>query len=169
MGFMWSKPTSSLEQTLIDEPPMYIFRSGDILLTRADELAIVMHQSLWSHVAVIVMVATKMMVFVNGHFEPLDTYLNRRPRSFVRRLECHRPSGFDAQMFSAAQVVSDKILQRMKINQDVRESYAAFHILKSLNLADSDYEPESIRPHHFSSDTPFKRLELRYYGQNEPI
>jgi len=169
MGFMWSSPSDPLGQTLIDEKQPNIFRSGDLVITRANELAIVMHHTLWSHVAVVVTVGTKVLAFGDGHFEPLSVYLARRPNSFVRRLECQRPSGFDAQFFASAQKVSDKLLQTTKMNQDTREGYSAFHLLSRMRLTASEYEPSSFRPYHFSSETPFKKIELPDYGPNEPI
>lgn len=169
MGFTWSSPSGSLGQSLIDGEQPFIFRGGDLVITRADELAIVMHHSLWSHVAVVVTVGTKVLAFGDGHFQPLSLYLTHRPNSFVRRLECQRPSGFDAKLFASAQKASDKLLQRTKMNQDAREGYSAFHVLSIMRLTESEYEPKSLRPYHFSSETPFKRIELPDYGPNEAI
>jgi hypothetical protein len=168
MGFFWSKPTV-MSESLIDKDQDLIFRTADILLVSATDLEIILNTDIWSHVAIIVAKHGILMAFTDGEFVPVDDWIYRHATVVVRYCEHVRPLGFDHQVLEAANRTSE-VLIRNEMNIEEREGFCVGSILDSLGFISTEGLARGpVKPDHFSSGTPFDRLQITGYSDNWSI
>ena len=168
MGFLWSKSedSSSLSESLVDSEPTLIFRTADILIARASEMEIVLSNDFWAHLGIVVLKQNKLMVFSNCEYTLINDWLNRHRHVVVRHCHCIRPSNFDRDVLEATERVFN-IMLRKNIDIDEREAYCIGTVLGILNLVSLDeLSRGQLTPFHFSSSTPYDRLNLQHYSEN---
>lgn len=169
MGFFWSKPTTCRSESLIDKDQEHIFRTADILLVSASDLEIILNAEIWSHVAIIVAKHGMLMAFTDGEFVPVDDWIYRHATVVVRHCEHIRPMGFDRQVLEAANR-TDKVLLRNEMNIEEREGFCVSSILDSLGFISTEGLARGpVKPDHFSSASPFDRLQITGYSNNRVI
>ena len=91
MGFIWSKPRGPLEDSLIDDYPVFL-RMGDLLLVPTSDLDITLNRDLWKHVALVI--SSSRLLF-NGQLCSLKSFVSEYDGLCARQLGCERPSGFE--------------------------------------------------------------------------
>jgi len=166
MGFFWSKPTE-MSKSLLDTHYEHIFCTADILLVRASPLEEIMNDDSWSHVAIIVSKNNRLMAFSDGHLSPINEWICHHAEVFVRHCKHVRPLGFDGQILKAAKRTSELLLRNeMDIRQ--REGFCVGSVLVSLGFI-SSYSLAAMKPDHFSSTSPFNRLQTTKYSNNMVI
>lgn len=158
MGFIWSKPRGPLEDSLIDDYPVFL-RMGDLLLVPTSDLDITLNRELWKHVA-LVMSSSK--VFTGGQMLSLESFISENDYLFVRQLESVRPSGFETRFVSA---VADAMARSYAVRDEYRECFEIAHVFANMGFIDEACIHE-LRPHHFSSETPYRKLNLHMYSNN---
>lgn len=167
MGFLWSQPEQSLgyplQESLLKSEPELIFRSGDLLITRASALQITLNQFLWSKVAIVLYKKNRVYAFSNGLCEPIETYLFNHPNTVCRQLQCIRYTGFDRRVEEAVTRTFDIMIQKNHFSIESREGYCAGTVLGILGFVDfkklSTYFNQ-LRPGDFVSGG---RLDLQDY------
>lgn len=167
MGFLWSQPEQPLDHTLqeslLKSEPELIFRSGDLLITRASALQITLNQCLWSKVAIVVYKKNRVYAFSNGLCEPIETYLFNHPNTVCRPLQCIRYSGFDRRVEEAVTRTLDIMIKKYQFSIESREGYCAGTVLGILGFVDFKHLStyfHQLRPDDFVSGG---RLELQDY------
>ena len=172
MGFLWSQPELDLREerqlhdSLLESEPELIFRSGDLLLVPSTDLEITLNGEPWSHVAIIVIKNQKIMAFTNGVYEDVRDFVENHTKCTCRPLQCIREMGFDRRILDASERAANILLERTHMRIDYREGFCVGTLLGIMGLADLEGLAQGrLRPHHFSSDTPFNRLKLHEYTQ----
>ena len=169
MGFIFSKPNPLKEGLLEDTQEEIITKTGDILLIPTNELAVTLNDDPWQHVGIVIHVGQYPYVFIGGNLFYLNDFLKEYRHDdgiFIRQLDCHRPQHLDKTVYEYAQQIS-LIMKRMNIEEQYREGFVVGALLAKLNFCSSDeIQKGAIRPLHFSSETPFRRLQIRNYSEN---
>lgn len=158
MGFIWSKPRGPLEDSLIDDYPVFL-RMGDLLLVPTSDLDITLNRDLWKHVALVI--SSSRLLF-NGQLCSLKTFVSEYDGLCVRQLGCERPSGFEERFVAA---VAEAMSLSYKVADDCKEGFQVAFVLHALALMDKT-NFETLKPHHFSSESPYNRLDLSMYSKN---
>lgn len=170
MGISSSSYKNNLAVSLIDDDPVILLRSGDLLLTAASDLEITLSVEPWYHVAIVVWHGKVVYVFHKGIFLPVQSYLKKHPGSFVRHLHCIRPTDFDQNVYKAATEVRDDVLRFVSSSELTQEGYSAAALLLKLNLVRDDiFELGIPKPRHFSAETSFDRLRMINYSEHVPL
>lgn len=167
MGFLWSKPQEhSLEQCLMETDSDVICRTADILLVEASEIEISLNSDIWAHVAIIVERDKSLFAFSDGEFVDVHDWIYRYDRVVLRSCHCIRPIGFDKTVLDAVNITSD-ILIRNEMNIDEREGFCVGSVMSILGLLSTEGLLKGpVKPEHFSSGTPFGRLQITEYSEN---
>jgi len=168
MGFFWSQPdilppAETLQESLLQEEPELIFHAGDLLITSASALEMVLNGDLWSKVAVIVHKDEQVWAFANGVYEPVHQYLSNHPATTCRPLQCIRHMGFDKRVAEAAERTEDLLVGRADMPIQYREGFCAGTVLAIMGLVDLktlSLHFDCLRPAHFA---PGGTLDLNEY------
>jgi len=159
MGFIWSKPRGPLEDSLIDDYPVFL-RMGDLLLVPTSELDITLNRDLWKHVALVI---SSSKVFTGGQMLSLERFISKHDCCLtVRQLESARPSGFETRFVSA---VADAMAKSYAVRNEYRECFEIGYVLANMGFI-SEACVRELSPHHFSSETPYRKLDLHMYSMN---
>jgi len=172
MGFSFSSfssPDSPLNESLLDPDNDIIFLSTDIVLAEASEFEIALDCEIWAHVGIVVSNSYGVQVFSEGEFVDIIDWLNRYENVIVRHCHCTRPLGFDATVMAAINDTIELMLT-IPVESHFQEGWCVGQVLKRLGLvSDECVASGKLRPHHFSSGTPFTRLQLNNYSENDTI
>lgn len=158
MGFIWSKPRNPLQESLITDYPVFL-RMGDLLLIPASDLDIALNRELWKNVALVI---SSSKLLIEGQVCCLKTFISECETVCARQLECARPSGFDKKFVSA---IAEAMSLSYTVHDEFKEGFQVAYVLSKLGIT-AKHDIEALRPHHFSSDTPFHKIDLRMYTEN---
>lgn len=158
MGFIWSKPRSPLDESLLQEQPV-LLRTGDLLLVPTSLLEITLNQEVWHSVAIVL---SGSKVYAKGQILPLREFIQKHENTCVRQLNCQRPAGFETQFVKG---VADSMALSYKIEPEFKDGFRIGYVLAHMRFI-SDKAIERLKPQHFSSATPFKKLDLYMYSEN---
>jgi hypothetical protein len=167
MGFLWSKPKEhSLEECLMETDSNVIFCTADILLAEASEIEISLNSDIWAHVAIIVERDKSLFAFSDGEFIHIHDWIYRYDRVVLRSCHCIRPTEFDKTVLDAVNIASDILIQN-EMNIDEREGFCVGSVMSMLGLLSTEGLLKGpVKPEHFSSGTPFDRLQITEYSEN---
>lgn len=143
MGFFWSKPEKSLKESLLPTGPAIILTIGDIILIPSSDLDIVLNNDVWQDVAIALSPA---LIWYNNKSISTDVLLRLYDEICIRQLNCTRPSGFN-----------------QKFEKAIRTSENVADTLFKMGFID---DVENITPQHFSSNSPYARIQLPMYSKN---
>lgn len=158
MGFVWSKPRGTLDDSLITEYPVLV-RVGDLLLVPTTDMDIALNDRLWKHVGV---VAAPGKVFCDGEFTDVRVFLASHASVVVRQLHCARPFGFEQRFLVAA---CDSLTHSMNAEPEHRTACEVGYVLAAMGFIDWAHVP-TLKAYHFSAETPFRRLDLHMYSKH---
>jgi hypothetical protein len=168
MGFLFSKYPSPLRESLLHScETTIITRPGDLILVPSSELYITLNDDIWQHVGIVVQYSGTQHVFVDGLFVNFKTFIEKHDSDqglYLRQLDCVRPSFFNKQLVEWAQELSN-----LDLEMDARfyEGYAVGFLLAKMKCClQNEVKRGGLLPYHFSSGTPFKRLQIRNYSDN---
>lgn len=165
MGYLWSKPTI-MSESLLDKCHDLILYTADILLVYASPQETIMNDEIWSHVAIVVHKNGELMAFTDGEFVSVKEWIDRDALVVVRHCERVRPIGFDRQVLDAANRTSE-ILLRNEMDMQYREGFCVSSVLDSLGfISTQGLARGPVKPEHFSSASPFDRLQIKGYSDN---
>jgi len=142
MGFFWSKPQNPLKESLLPTGPAIVLNIGDLILIPSSDLEIVLNNDVWQDVAIAL---SPSLIWYNKKSE--DVLLH--PCICVRQLNCIRPPGFN-----------------QKIEKAIRNSENIADTLFKMGFIDDVDDVENITPQHFSSNSPYTRIQLPMYSKN---
>jgi len=158
MGFIWSKPRGTLDDSLITEYPVLV-RVGDLLLVPTNDTDITLNDRLWKHVGV---VAAPDKVFCDGRFVDVNEFLASHVSVVVRQLHCARPYGFEQRFLVAAY---DSLTHSIDKAPEHRAAFEIGYVLAAMGFIHWEDVP-MVRAYHFSAETPFRRLNLHMYSKH---
>lgn len=163
MGFLWSKLETPLNQSLIANKSDDIIRSLDIILVPYSDMEIVLDSEIWKMVGIVIYKDTVPWVLLNGQFYEMATFIKNHTQLFIRHCHCIRPMGFKRQVLSAAKRTVE-IIQGRDLDE-IGMGFCVGSVLGIIGLLDN-LPSGKIKPHHFSSESPFNRLQLKDYSKN---
>jgi len=143
MGFLWSKHENLLKESLLPTGPSMLLNVGDIILIPSSDLEIVLNNDVWQDVAIAL---SPSLIWYNNKSIPTDVLLHSYEEICIRQLNCIRPPGFN-----------QKFQKAIRMSENVADT------LLTMGFID---DVENITPQHFSSNSPYTRIQLPMYSKN---
>tara|TARA_B110000285_G_scaffold8687_2_gene8860 strand:- start:133 stop:573 length:441 start_codon:yes stop_codon:yes gene_type:complete len=143
MGFFWFKPENTLKEPLLPTGPAIVLNIGDIILIPSSDLEIVLNNDRWKDVAIAL---SPSLIWYNNKSIPTNVLLHSYEEICIRQLNCTRPPGFN-----------------QKFEKAIRTSKNVADTLLRMGFID---DGENRTPQHFSSNSPYTRIQLPMYSKN---
>jgi len=163
MGFMWSSPKTPLTERLINDVHVEPIRTGDLILIGDYSEDMCMEDfSPWTTVGI---VFSNNRIFDGLNVYNIQNFIKHQNEVKIRYYEGIRHYGFDKRLNNAIKRSCYKSQQLS--DPDIDASYGVAHVLFIMQIIDTG-DIGDVRPFHFSSSSPFKKLDLqRYYSNNK--
>jgi len=164
---MFSKSESPLRESLLKKSSeALITRTGDLILVPSSDLCVTLNDDLWQHVGLVIHSAGR-HVFIDGQLIEFERFIDEYRSDeglYIRQLD--RPVFLDKQVLEWTRQVS-VIMNELDLEPEFYEGFAVGALLVKLKCClEEEVHRGRLRPHHFSSETPFKRLQIRHYSDN---
>lgn len=163
MGIISSSPVSPLTVPLLKGEPTTNLRCADLLLVTKSDFEINLDCDMWSHVGLVFIQNSRVVVFCDGEVLSLLSFRKRHTEIFVRHAHCLRPYNFETLVSDAVQ----QVMTRLTLHKDIenRQGFCVFSVLVQLQLTRRKASSaQNLHPCHFSHNT--KRLNLSMYSKN---